>query len=345
MLVDATTGDELLALIGMPADAARVQMALARLARGMQPELGHGDDSALVDWVTVNEIGLEFGFEDEAYVRALASTKRRQGPVLLSQLYFYGDTPKTEPFPYALPFQLDFGDDRATVRAKLSGHDGKLRPYTRDAWQLPLFNVTAAYRAENGLLESVLCYVPYTPWPTTPDEIELLAPFTPDEFCRLFGARWSSARLRSALDPLGYAGALPDARSEHNADLRMSHGIEFGFAPGHQVPVSDPEFPHALTLATVTYYGPRVYDAVAWTGPMPFGFTFQDSQVEIVARIGRKPDERADFDRVGFVLWHLDRLSLRAEFSNIENRLLRLTLMTPGYWHATMKDGVGSDGG
>jgi hypothetical protein len=331
--------DDLLELLGLPANAPEVQDALKKFAHGMQPELDPDDDEAFVDWVTVNEIGLEFGFEDEAYVRALDIAMRRQGPLLLTQLYFYGDTLKTQPFPYPLPFGLAFADDRATVQRKLAAYDHLRRTYVRDAWRLPDFDVTIAYRQADGRLESVLCYLPYTPWPTPTSESELVGSFTPDALSALFGARWSSALLRSRLGPLGYANVLPNARSEHTADLRFSYGIAFGFAPGLKVPASDPEFPEVLALASVTYYGPRVYDAHAWVGPMPLGLSFDDSQTRIVERVGREPDDRHDFDRNGYVIWHFERYSLRAEYSNIENRLLRATIMAPGYWAATFGGG------
>jgi hypothetical protein len=340
---ETVSGSELLGLLGLPADSPRVQETLIRLARGMSPELDPNDDEAFVDWVTVNEIGLEFGFEDEAYVRAHDIQKRRQGPLLLTQLYFYGDTPKTQPFPYPLPFDLTFADNRATVHRKLVANDTLRRSYIRDAWRLPAFDLTIAYRESDGVLESVLCSVPYTPWPARDQEAEVVASFTPEALCLLFGARWSSMLLRTRLEPLGYSSALPEVRSEHSADLRMSYGIDFGFAPGAQVPGSDEEFPDVLALASVTYYGPRVYDAHTWLGPMPLNLSFDDSQAGIVERVGRAPDERRDFDRNGFVIWHFEPYSLRAEYSNIENRLLRATIMAPGYWAATVGGGLDAD--
>jgi hypothetical protein len=338
------SGDELLGLLGLPSSTDRVQVALAGLAHGMQPELDPDDENAFVDWVTVNEIGLEFGFEDEAYVRALDVDERRRAPLLLTQLYFYGDTPRTQPFPYSLPFGLDFGDHRAAVHRKLAARDPLRRSYIRDAWRLPEFDLTIGYRADDGKLESVLCDLPYQPWPIRPDEAELVSTFSPQVFGKLFGARWSSALLRSTLAPLGYASALPDARSEHNADLRVAHGIEFGFAPGDQVAAADPKFPRALALASVTFYGPRVFDAREWMGPMPMSLSFDDSQAQIAAKMGRSPDARNDFDRSGYVIWHFPDYSIRAEYSNIENRLLRVTLLAPGYWAASMA-GEGSNGG
>src|SRR5439155_20765785 len=108
----AVTGDNLLELLGSGAADARVEAVLRLLAQGMRPELDPDDEEKLVDWVTVNEIGLELGFEDETYVRAWNPELRRRGRLLLTQLYFYGDTPKTQPFPSPLPFGLTFDDDR-----------------------------------------------------------------------------------------------------------------------------------------------------------------------------------------------------------------------------------------
>lgn len=329
------TGDSLLGLLGVAADSPTIQTALAQFARSKQPELDANKEDAFVDWVTVNELGLEFGFEDEAYVRAHDVNQRRKGPLLLTQLYFYGDTARTMPFPYPLPFGLALDDDRAAARRKLAAHEALRRSYVRDTWRLPDFDLVVAYRPDNGRIESVLCYIRYTPWPVREGEAEVVAPYTPEAFCALFGARWSSALLRSQLDPLGYASVLADARSEHSADLRIEHGIEFTFAPGREVPTADPQFLRAYALASVTYYGARVYDAREWIGPMPMNLAFADSQFEIVAKLGRTPDERGDFDRTGFALWHLERFSLRTEYSNIENRLLRATIMAPGYWAAS----------
>lgn len=337
---DAVTGDALLGLLGLAATSVRVQASLAQLARGMQPELDPDDEDSLVDWVMVNEIGLEYGFEDEAYVLALDADERRHGRLLLTQLYFYGDTPETMPYPYALPFGLDFDDDRATVRSKLAAHESSRRSYVRDAWRLPDFDITVAYHAESGRLESVFCQLPSTPWPPLKGEAERIAGFTPEALVELFGSRWSSAALRARLAPFGFDRALPGVRTEHTADLRITHGLALGFAPGRDVIASDPQFPGALTLASVTYYASRVLDAREWAGPMPFGLAFDDSQAELAVKLGRAPDERGDEDRTGFVVWHSERFSLHVEYSNIENRLLRITMMAAGYWTA---NGAGED--
>ncbi len=57
---------------------------------------------------------------------------------------------------------------------------------------------------------------------------------------------------------------------------------------------------------------------------------FDDAQVDIARKFGRKPDDRGDFDREGFVVLHQPLYTVRCEYSNIENRLLRVTIRAPG---------------
>jgi hypothetical protein len=84
----------------------------------------------------------------------------------------------------------------------------------------------------------------------------------------------------------------------------------------------------------VTYYGPRVLDARAWAGPLPFDLAFSDSQVQLATKMGRPPDERSDEDLTGHVVWHEEAFSLIVEYSNLANHLLRIMVAAPGYWTA-----------
>ncbi|HEX3696360.1 MAG TPA: hypothetical protein VH374_13340 [Polyangia bacterium] len=335
MMVAQTNGDSLLELLGLRPEDPPLRAALDGLARGMEPELDPDDEEVLVDWVTVNEIGLEFGFEDEAYVRALDPALRRQAPPILSQLYFYGDTPKTHPFPYPLPFGLTFADDRATVRHKMIAYEDTRRSYVRDAWRLPKFDVTIAYVQATDRLESIYCHIPYTPWPDLPGEPELVAPFTPEAFADLFGRRWSDTELRVRLAPLGYDKALPEIRSEHVADLGTAHGLELTFAPGVQVTASDKRYPKTLVFAGATFYASRELDARQWGGVLPEGLSFSDTQTELRAKMGKtKPLEKEDEVLSGHAAWRFERYTVSVLYSNLENRILRLTLLAPGFYEA-----------
>ena len=332
------TGDQLLALLGLEVDAALVQDSLTQLARGMQPELDPDDENDLVDWVTVNEIGLEYGFEDEAYVRALDPMLRRKVPLILSQLYFYGNTPNTKPFPYPLPFGLTFDDDRAAVRRKLAAYEDTRRSYIRDAWRLPKFDLTIAYRHQEGALASVLCHLPYAPWPPTPEETKLAAAFPPQVFAGLFGLRWSSPELRQRLAPLGYNETLGEVRARHMSDLLLPHGLELSFAPSSEINAADRRYSRALALAGVTFYASRELDAREWSGDLPRGLKFSDTQEELFAKVAEDPADKWDDALSGGAVWHFTRFTLKVLYSTLENRLLRVTILAPGYWDAVQRE-------
>jgi hypothetical protein len=334
-LAETVCGDEMLDLLGLSVDNARVQESLTLLARGMQPELDPEDEENLVDWVTVNELGLEYGFEDEAYVRALDPGMRRTGPLVLSQLYFYGDTTMTKPFPYPLPFGLTFQDNKTAVRRKMAEHEAVRRSYIRDAWRLSKYNVVVTYGSANGNVESVSCYLPYEPWPPLPGEDELAAPFTPEAFAELFGLRWSNAALRDKLAPFGFEEHLAEVRVEHVADFRTSHGFELMFAPNNEISAADQRYPNALALAGVIYYASRELDARQWAGKLPCGLAFTDTQERLRAKVGKEPAEQEDDNLSGMIVWHLDNFTLNVVYSNLENRPLRIFMMAPGYWEAS----------
>lgn len=328
-------GDALIGLLGLDTEAPAAQETLARLARGMQPELDPDDAQSLIDWVTLNELGLEFGFEDAAYVGALDPDLRRKGRLLLSQVYFYGDTPKTMPFAGRLPFGLAFADDRQAVRAKLAAYEAARRSYLHDAWTLPAFDMTVAYAVERGTLESVYCHLPYRPWPETPEHLALLAPFEPEAFVPWFGKRWHDESLRERFAPLGFDDLLADVRLHHEAPMRMTHGLELGFTKSGKLPSADPRYPESLAFASVNFYSSRLLDAREWPGRLPCGLAFDDSQTDLVGKVGKPPAEKKDGLQHGVAIWHFDDFSLSVMYSNIENRVLRVTMMAPGYWAAS----------
>ena len=335
---DAVAGDDLLSLIGLPAHADMVQASLNTLAHRMQPELDPDDDDSLVDWVTVNELGLEYGFEDEAYLYALDPALRRVGPLVLSQLYFYGETPNTMPFPFPLPFGLKFADDRNAVRHKLAPYEATRRSYIRDAWMARGFWITVAYRGDPGTVESVFCHLPYTPWPPLPTDAARIAEFTPEVFAEMFGRRWSNVDLMTRFAPLGFEDKLPEARSEGVADLKLRHGLELSFAPSRQVPAADQRRPDVLAFAEATLYASRELDAREWAGPLPRGLTFADTQTDLMEKIGVEPAEHEDDQLSGLAVWHFEQYTLAVLYSNLENRLLRVTIKAPGYWAASRED-------
>lgn len=47
--------------------------------------------------------------------------------------------------------------------------------------------------------------------------------------------------------------------------------------------------------------------------------------------VGRQPDEQEDDDLDGYALWHFPNYDLHVLYDNMKNRLLRVTLMAPGF--------------
>lgn len=324
----AISGDALLALLGMGVEEPGVQACLAALARDMQPELDSDDPDDYIDWIILNEIGLELGFEDEAYLRAWDESMRREGRLLLSQLNFYADTELMQAFPWRLPFELGFSDDREAVRAKMHAFEGVRRSYIRDAWRMPAFDMTATYGV-NGALESVSCRLRCSPWPPDPmDEAAAVLP-EPAHFVRLFGLRWSSAELRQGLAMFGFDDRLAEVRSEHVADLRASHGLELYFAPSGSLATADQRLPKSPAFSAVQYLSERELDARQWRGTLPFGLDFADTQADLMKKVGTAPAEQTDGEVAGLAEWHFPAYILYVLYSNLENRLLRIALMTP----------------
>ncbi|GAA0754574.1 hypothetical protein GCM10009107_31220 [Ideonella azotifigens] len=323
-------GDSLLALLGRPIEDQGVQDCLERLARGIQPELDAEDREVYVDWIVLNELGLELGFDDQAYLEALDPTLRRQGPVLFSQVIFHADGPVMRNFPFKLPFGLSLDDARQATRTRLDAKSSQRRSYLSDFWRIAGLDVTVAYRDAGHAIQSVYCRMPETPWAL--DSHTRLLP-TPEEFRNLFGLRWSQLQLRAALAMFGIDRHLASVRREHVADMRREYGIELYFTEGRRIVGSDRRYPNAQVFSAVTYYAARELDSLCWTGPLPFDLNFSDTQQDLVRKVGHRPVVHEDALLSGHAVWCFeDGTGLNVLYSNLENRLLRVTWMAPGFW-------------
>jgi len=86
-----------------------------------------------------------------------------------------------------------------------------------------------------------------------------------------------------------------------------------------------------LVFAGATCYAARELDSREWRGPLPFDLTFHDTQEEVLAKVPAKPFEHKDQDLSGQVDWRFEHFDLSVVYSNIENRVLRLSVSAPGY--------------
>jgi hypothetical protein len=327
----APAPDRFLSLLGVELDDPRVQASLTQFAHGMQPELDP-DDDRYFDWVTVNELGLEYGFVDGPHLRAADLDDRWSGPLVLFQVFFYGETDTMRAYPFPLPFGLALQDDRATVRRKLAQYEHLRRDGERDFWALPEFHLAIAYSAQRGTIETVFCYLPDQPFTPKPGEAQLVARFTPERLRQLFGLRWSSEELRTEFAPFGYDAALPDVRSEHAADFAHEHGLSLVFVPASQIPAADQSSPGTLVLGGASFYAAREEDAREWEGELPLGLKFSDIPRELPKKLGKSPSEKSDERFGSTAVWQFPEFTLSVVYSTLENRLLKVTIYAPGFW-------------
>jgi hypothetical protein len=79
----------------------------------------------------------------------------------------------------------------------------------------------------------------------------------------------------------------------------------------------------------VTFYSSRDLDARQWSGALPFGLTFDDTQQQVLDKVRAVPEKHSDQTLIGFARWRFPEFTLTVMYSNVENRVLRVTLEAP----------------
>lgn len=314
----------------MSADESDVQRMLLNIAHGWQPELDQNDEFSFADWIRLEEVGLELGFEDEAFLLALDPSFRRESPPVLSQLYFYAETEQINTFAGELPFGLSFSNSRKSARELMEAQGGELRAYVRDCWVLQDYNVVIAYSISNTI-ESVFCYLRHAPWPPAGVDTQALGLFSFESIVPMFGERWSSDRLRTTLRPIGYDNKLPEVRIERTADFSDDWGVSLLFLESDAVPSASQELSESLCLAGVTYYASRYEDARQWPASLPHSLLFDDTPSDLIEKLG-EASERDEEVLSGSATWIMDAYSLHVVYSTLENRILSVMVLAPEVW-------------
>jgi hypothetical protein len=106
----------LVKLLGLHGTDPRVEDALRAYGVMRRPKLGIDLDDAdgpvvkSQDWVSTLSAGIEFGFQEEGAFMGLDQADRGVGPMILTEVYFYGERPGARPYPLPLPFGLLVSD-------------------------------------------------------------------------------------------------------------------------------------------------------------------------------------------------------------------------------------------
>ena len=219
--------ETLIALLGRPSTGPDIDRVLNHFKLRRRPavvveEDDDGDVEVLEtqDWLTNRARGIEFGFEDQAAFVGDDPSQQGKGPMLLTQLYFYGEHPDVQPYTVdALPFGIRVDDDRATVRQRLAALEPTRRSWTRDAWETPDCLMTVSYVADGARLGFVLCSRRVPPSPGF-DDVRQVPDLDP--LLAVLGRHKDDDGVRKALRPLRVRpnlqnmGAVPDPQTKKN---------------------------------------------------------------------------------------------------------------------------------
>jgi hypothetical protein len=314
---------QIASLLDLASTSSAVQTQLVRFDIHQQPQVRINKedvDGPVVetqDWVGNGTAGIEFGFEDEASWRGMDESERGRGPMVLTQIYFYGDHADVAPYRGILPFGLHLADDRNGVRAKLAALEGTRRSYLRDTWEVPEFRMTVAYADGGSHIDFILCALrPESPPPVDDDEMVEVPEIT--TIVGLLGRSWQDPVVREALVPLGLDWHSRDTANGRLVDFRITHGFEIGFVASA----------NGLGVSYAVFYRDREFEAREWRGGLPFGLEFDDSPEALTDRVGRPPDNRNDTEFAGFASWQL-QYNLRVSYSTMDNYILQVRITAP----------------
>jgi hypothetical protein len=323
---------ELVDLFGCYHTDPLVEAALVQHAVRNRPAVKvdeHDADGPVIEtqsWVKNSRAGIEFGFDDASAWLGLNEIEYGKQPMLLTQIYFYGQHQGVRPYQGVLPMGLKLSDDRAKVRRKMSTYDSTRHSHLRDTWDTPAYRVTVGYAEGEQCIDVVLCMLREPLLPPLP---YALAPVpSVESLIALFGSSLDDPALKQALEPLGLKNRIEDIRDSSEADFSNPYGLIVNFsAPSNRKARNANE----TLLSNITLLRERELGGRGWPGALPCGLNFEDSFEMAAGKLGRLPDlQDDDEDFSGTATWNEAEFTLYILYSNIENRLFRVGLIAPG---------------
>lgn len=316
--------EPMLGYLGLPQDDRAVvallrQFLITRMPSVERDSFDEPDDSEITnpqDWLANLARGIEFGFEDEASFNGEPPDLWGLGPMLLTQIYLYSNHPEAASYLGALPFGIDHGDDRETIRAKLDPLAKERRSRELDTWAFDGFMVTCGY-LDGGILSFVvlLCQPPAGEGPDQAANYPSLR-----QFGALLGVPVDDPKTRQGLHSLGYPHRLQWIdKSSSIMDLREDLGAYLEFER-----VDD-----EMVLALVQLTGDRRYGSAVWPGDLPGGLRFGCGWSEVLACAGSPPDSESEDDFTLFADWPGERFVTRIEYSTMTNGVLAVEIYLP----------------
>jgi len=318
----------MLSLLGLSESDPHVDALFKNLNTLNRPQLSEdpAEEGGFSDWVLVRRKGVELGFSDSAWFNAEPRTRWGTGDLILTQVYYYSAFDDVKTFEGELPFGLLWTDGRAIARQKLNGFEATRHSFLTDTWDTDTFRITVKYKDDFKGLDRIFCRIDPKPlMPEVPVEPPAL-----EAIQRVFGIQPTEPVFRS----LWGEAFQTNRKFPTMLDMTNTLGVELYFQKAKELRLPFPEdkLPAGLVFAAIRFLAERQDDGCGWKGELPFDLAFEDSPETLFQKITRRPDAQEDDELVGFALWHFPTHSLHVLYSQVDNRLLRITLMAPGYW-------------
>lgn len=314
-----TDAADIIARFGDKSTDPQVDTLFAALNTLRRPEFPDADEYRYHDWVLVKRKGVELGFSDSQYHAAAEYSTWGTGDLILTQAYFYSAFDDVKQFEGALPHGLTFADDRATVRKKLATYEATRHSYRTDTWDVDGYRLNVTYDEGDVGIDRMACLVLPAPVPREPEDVEF------PTLTRLAGAFGDPLKADAieALWPEGWDDdSLDDARDDGDLDLTESYGVTVFYAGKRK----------KRLLRSFTLHRDHDEDSTSWGGELPNGLDFEDSPETLFAKMQVPPVQQDAEGLAGYAVWHLDDYTMHVLYSNLYNRLLRVTLHAPGTW-------------
>jgi len=319
--------DTLSNLLGKHSTNSHVEAALQRFGVTRRPELvidpadADGPVVKSQDWVSNLSAGIEFGFQEEGAFMGLDQADRGVGPMILTEVYFYGDRPGARPYPLPLPFGLLLSDSRSVVRAKMAPLEKTRRSYVRDTWEHPAFRLTVSYADGGTRVDFLVCML----------RTEALEPLEGGQILLpsvaamtgVLGKSMDDPALRQTFVPLGLDRQTLVVGTKPVIDFRRTYGLKLDF---RKSPAADKVSAKALLLHEIELLGKGELESRGWLGDLPFGIRFDDSPETALGRVGQAPTHQENQDFSGQAFWELPDYSLQVAYSTMENIVLRVCI-------------------
>ena len=312
--------EEILMLLGrQSSDAAVVGMLRAHGAHKYLPALNEDAQQTMTDWFPAQDLGIEFGFEDEAYLRGEDILLRRTGPLLFFEVIFYGQHAGMAPYQGELPFGLSLQDNRASVRQKLARFQLPVRAYKRDVWEFPEYRLIVSYVPDESALADVVVYLPEEPWKAPAENIYPLPALK--EIVALFGSSPDDPRFERLFRPFGVMHQLDQLDGGQIIDMSEEFGFELHFETRTATAGSRSR---RQVFSGIKMYRERDLDARGWSGQLPFDIEWTDSPTAVLEKVVVPPLKQVEEAMQGSAFWMFSEFKLHVMFSLFDNLVYRV---------------------